>query len=103
MDLVQVVYVALAYLSFALVALVSARGHLIGRRSSRLISTVAFTLAAATLGGAMTAAWFGPVETIGAGTAFVLSIPFMTTFAPYLLGAALLGQAAPFRVVERGP
>lgn len=94
MDLVQIAYVVLGYVAYALLASVAVRGRLLTRRAGRLISTVGAILAAVVMIASAASAWLEPVQTATAGTAFVLTIPFMSTFLPYLLGAAALGRTA---------
>jgi hypothetical protein len=94
MDLLQVVYVILCYAAFALVTVVVARRGLLGRRSGTAIIAVATVLAGLVLTTAAVSAWVGPAGSISAWTAFVLTIPFMSTLVPYLLGAAILGRTS---------
>jgi hypothetical protein len=94
-DLVQLAYVVLTYLGFgALASALGRAGHLRARAACRI------GLAGTSLAGVATAAAFlagsvGPtVGTVAAWTAFVLTIPFMTTLLPCALGLALLRSRA---------
>jgi hypothetical protein len=99
MDLVQLVYLALAYLGFGLIGRVVYRDRLVAQRWGRTIPVVSFVLAAVVLVSAAAAAWVGPLGVVAAWTAFVLTIPFMSTLVPYLLGGAMLTRGS----TGRGP
>lgn len=94
MDLLQIVYVALAYSGFALITVGVVRRGLVGRRPAIAIIAVATTLAGLVLTAASISAWVGAAGQITAWTAFVLTIPFMSTLVPYLLGSAMLGHSS---------
>jgi hypothetical protein len=61
---------------------------------SAVIIAVAATLAGSLLTTAAVSAWVGPAGLVSAWTAFVLTIPFMSTLMPYLLGAAMLSRTS---------
>lgn len=92
-DLLQLVYLALGFVGFGLLTRSAVRSHQLAARSGRVIATVALALAGVVLVSAASAAWVGPVALVAAWTAFVLSIPFMSTLVPYLLGSAMLTRA----------
>lgn len=92
MDLLQVVYVALAYAGFALISVPVARRGLVGRQPATVIIAVATAMAGLVLTTAAISAWVGPAGLVSAWTAFMLTIPFMSTLVPYLLGASMLGH-----------
>jgi hypothetical protein len=95
MDLVQLGYVVLGYLGFGLIGRGALRAGLVAPRAGRVIAFVSFILAGAVLVTAAAAAWVGPLGTFAAWTAFVLTIPFMSTLVPYLLGGAILTMRTP--------
>jgi hypothetical protein len=59
-----------------------------------VIIAVAVTLTGSVLTTAAVSAWVGPAGLVSAWTAFVLTIPFMPTLMPYLLGAAMLSRTS---------
>jgi hypothetical protein len=104
MDLVQLVYLTLGYLGFGLIVRSAVRDRLVAPRSGRAIAAVSFVLGAVVLGSAAVAAWVGPLGVFAAWTAFVLTIPFMSTLVPYLLGGAMLtGSSAAMQPSSTAP
>lgn len=93
-DLIQVAYLVLAYLAFAGLAVALRRTHALPARFARGIAAAGWTLAALVCLGAVVAPLDGPLGTVGAWTAFVLTIPFMSTLLPHLLGVKLLASAS---------
>ncbi len=94
MDLIQLVYLVLGYLAFGLMGWGAMRDHSLPVRSGRAITLVSFVLAGVVLVTAAAAAWVGPLGVLAAWTAFVLTIPFMSTLVPYLLGGAMLTRGS---------
>jgi hypothetical protein len=86
LDLMQVAYVVLAYAGLAVAA---GRAGAVSARAATWIATVGWTATAATV----LCAVLAPVSVIAAEAAFVLTIPFMSTLVPALLGCALLAGA----------
>ena len=93
-DLIQVAYLVLAYLTFAGLAVALRRALALPPRLARGIAVAGWALAALVCVGAVVAPLNGPLGTVGAWTAFVLTIPFMSTLLPHLLGVALLDRAS---------
>lgn len=93
-DLIQVAYLVLGYLAFAGLALGLRRTHALPARFARGIAVAGWMLAALVCAGAAVAPLDGPIGTVGAWTAFVLTIPFMSTLLPHVLGVALLDRAS---------
>ncbi|MGE3663127.1 MAG: hypothetical protein AB7G09_17755 [Pseudonocardia sp.] len=86
-DLTQLAYLAIAYAGFgALAAALGLRG----------VARAGYGLAGLVVAGVAVAALLpGTVGAVGAWTAFVLTIPFMSTLVPYALGVALLRAGHP--------
>jgi len=93
MDLLQVVYLVLGYVGFGLISRSAVRDGLVAPRTGRIIVAVSFALAGVTMVSSAAAAWVGAVGAVAAGAAFGLTIPFMSTLVPYLLGGAMLTTA----------
>jgi hypothetical protein len=92
-DLVQLGYVATTYLAAASLArLLRSEGE-VSHRAGTAIMRAAYALAGLLLGGIVLAiALPGEADLVPAWVAFVTSIPFMTTLAPFALGVAWLVQ-----------
>lgn len=91
LDLVQLAYVVLTYLAFAALATALGRSGAVSARVSAGVGRTGVGLAALVMVGAAAAgAVPGIAGTVGAWTAFVLTIPFMSTLLPYVLGVGLL-------------
>jgi hypothetical protein len=92
-DLVQLGYVVTTYLAAAALArLLRSEGEVSHRAGTALVRA-AYTLAGLLLGGIVLAvALPREADLVPAWVAFVTSIPFMTTLAPYALGVAWLVQ-----------
>lgn len=91
MDLLQLAYVAIAFVAFAGIAgLLRAQGS-ISRRAGNVITRTACALASVLILGAV-AAMVLPhgADLVPAWAAFVTSIPLMTTIVPFALGLAML-------------
>jgi hypothetical protein len=88
-DLIQVAYIVLAYLAFAGLAVALRRDGRLTARVTRFTTTAGWTMAGLVVVGAAVAPLDGPLGTVGAWTAFVLTIPFMSTLLPHVLGVAL--------------
>jgi len=91
LDLLQVAYVVLTYLGFGALATALGRtGHIRALAAARIgvagVGLAGLVGVAAVLAGAVA----GPASTVAAWTAFVLTIPFMSTVLPYALGVSLL-------------
>jgi hypothetical protein len=95
LDLVQVAYVVLAYLGFAALAVALGRAGLLGRAVARPVAVGGWGLAALVPAGAVLALvpGAGLLTTVAAWTSLVLTIPFMTTLLPHVLGVGLLAEA----------
>lgn len=95
-DLLQLAYVVTTYLGFGALAVALGRGGAVSARVARAVGTAGGGLAALTLGGAALAgAVPGVPGTVAAWTAFLLTIPFMSTLLPYVLGIGLLTSNRP--------
>lgn len=94
LDLMQVAYVVLTYLSTALLAVAAHRAGWLGRRSGRGMAALGVSLAAVASVAAILGATPEPFGAAAAGAAFALSIPFMSTLPPALLGAAFSRHAS---------
>jgi hypothetical protein len=99
LDLVQLTYVVLAYLAFAALAVALGRAGLLTAAMARGVAVAGSSLGALVMAGAVVAlaAGAGPLATGAAWTSFVLTIPFMTTLLPHVLGVALVAKAAAAR------
>jgi hypothetical protein len=93
-DLIQVAYLVLSYVSAAALAVALGRAGLLAPRPAKAIARAGVALATLVVAGAAVAPVDGPVGTVGAWTAFVLTIPFMSTLLPHLVGVGLLRPAA---------
>jgi hypothetical protein len=94
LDLMQLAYVVLTYLAFAGLATALGRAGTVAAPVERAVRRWGFVLAgltAAAAGGAGVLP--GTAGSVAAGTAFVLTIPFMSTLLPYALGIGLLCRA----------
>lgn len=91
LDLVQLGYVASAYLAAAALARLAGAAGALPPRTARLLTAGAGALAAVLTGSVLAAVAFGNPP--AAALAFATSIPFMATLVPFFLGAALLGRA----------
>jgi hypothetical protein len=90
-DLIQLAYVVLTYLGFGALASALGRAGILRARAARRIGLAGAGLAGVATAAAVLAGSVGPaVGTVAAWTAFVLTIPFMTTLLPGALGLALL-------------
>jgi hypothetical protein len=92
-DLVQVAYLVLSYAAASALAVALGRAGLLPARQAGAVAWIGAVLAALVCAGAIAAAIDGPVGTIAAWTAFALTIPFMSTVLPHVLGVALLTPA----------
>jgi hypothetical protein len=91
LDLVQLAYLVLVYAGFAVISMSLGRIGAISRRASRALAATGSAAALLATGAAVTAdALPGPAGAVAASVAFVLTIPFMSTLVPALLGTALL-------------
>jgi hypothetical protein len=91
LDLLQVAYVVLTYLGFAALAVGLGRAGALPAAGARRTGAAGTVLAAGT--GTSAALAFvlpGTGGTVAAWSAFVLTIPFMSTLLPFALGARLL-------------
>jgi hypothetical protein len=86
LDLMQVAYVVLTYAGFAGLAVAAGRADAVSGRAARRIATVGWVAAGLTV----VCAVLAPASAVAAEAAFVLTIPFMSTLVPALLGCALL-------------
>ncbi len=94
-DLLQLGYVAVTYLAFAGIARLLQREGAVSQRAGTLISRTAYALASVLILGAIAAiALPREADLVPAWAAFVTSIPFMTTIAPFALGLAMLRSRA---------
>lgn len=94
-DLLQLGYVAVTYLAFAGIARLLQREGAVSQRAGNLISRTAYGLASVLILGAIAAiALPRDADLVPAWAAFVTSIPFMTTIAPFALGLAMLRSRA---------
>lgn len=99
-DLLQLAYVVLAYLGFGALALALGRSAAVSARLARGTAAAGVGLAGLVLvGGALAGAVAGPPGTVAAWTVLVLTIPFMSTLLPFVLGIGLL-RAGPRRSRE---
>ncbi|MGN9913880.1 hypothetical protein ACTMTJ_40730 [Phytohabitans sp. LJ34] len=89
LDLMQVAYVVLAYLGAALLAVAAHRAGWLATRPTRGVVALSAGMAAVASVAAVLGATPGPFGAAAAGAAFALTIPFMSTLPPALLGAAL--------------
>ena len=94
-DLVQVAYLVLSYASAVALAVALGRAGLLPARFSAVAARTGVALAVLVCAAAIVAASDGPVGTVAAWTAFVLTIPFMSTLLPHLIGVGLLGSGRP--------
>lgn len=104
LDLIQVAYLVLAYLGFAALAAALGRTGAISGRAARAIAATGTAAATVTTVAALVAAGLpGAAGAVAASVAFVLTIPFMSTLVPALLGVALLTHrpALPARVAAQ--
>ncbi|WP_067658046.1 hypothetical protein [Nocardia harenae] len=92
LDLVQLAYVCSAFAAAAALARAARRAGLLPHRTGRALTALPAALALGLIA-STTAALALPrsADAVPAALAFALSIPFMATLAPFLLGAALLG------------
>jgi hypothetical protein len=88
LDLLQVSYVVLAYLATAALATALRRAALLSDTAARLLTGAGVALAGAVLVAAVLAS-VPAAGVVAAGVAFALTIPFMSTLLPWLLGAAM--------------
>jgi len=94
LDLVQVAYLVLAYLAFAALATSAGRSGAVSARAARAIAVTGYAAAGIVIVSAALAAYLpAPLQGIAAEAAFVLTIPFMSTLVPALLGSAMLVRA----------
>ncbi len=94
LDLIQVAYLVLAYLGFAALAVALGRAGAISGRAARGIAVTGAVLAGAvTVAAAVADTLPASAGTVAAEVAFVLTIPFMSTLVPALLGCALLTRS----------
>jgi hypothetical protein len=94
-DLLQLTYVVLTYLGFGALASALGRAGFLPARAARRIGRAGAGLAGVATAAALLAGSVGPtLGTVAAWTAFVLTIPFMTTLLPGALGLALLRTRA---------
>lgn len=91
LDLMQASYVVLSYVATGLLAVALAGAGRIGARAGGGVAVAAAGLTVATLVGATAAIVLD--STAGAWTVFVLTIPFMSTLLPHVLGLALLRRS----------
>jgi hypothetical protein len=91
LDLLQVAYCALAYVAIGLLALALVPAGVVSARAGRRIAVAAGALTALVVLGATVAVFAGSV--VGAWTVFVLTIPFMSTLLPNVLGQSILAHA----------
>jgi hypothetical protein len=105
-DLLQVGYVLCAFVASAAFAVALGRSGMLPRRAARTVASVAGGAAGAVVGGIVVAGGVitgapvsGTVHDIGAGLAFGLTIPFVTTLLPFVTAVCVLhrsiGGAAP--------
>jgi len=91
LDLLQLAYLATTYVAFAAIALLLQRQGLVSHRSGTVVRGGAHALAAVLVIGVAAAAILpSDADLVPAWAAFVTSIPFMSTVAPFALGVALL-------------
>jgi len=93
LDLLQVAYVVLTYLATAALTTALRRGGLLHDRPAHLLTGAGVALAGAVIVAAVLAS-LPAVGAVAAGVAFALTIPFMSTLLPWLLGAAMPTPAA---------
>jgi hypothetical protein len=90
-DMSQLAYLVLTYLAFAGLAVALGRAGAIPARRARAIAACGIGLAATvTASAALAADLPGAAGTVAGWTAFVLTIPFMSTLPAYLLGGAMI-------------
>jgi hypothetical protein len=104
LDLLQLAYVVCTFAACACLAAAAGRAGLLAERTARVVRwagvgagmtvVVGIVVAGAVVTGRPTS---GTVHDIGAAVAFALTIPFVTTLLPHVLGLGLLeaGRAAP--------
>jgi hypothetical protein len=90
LDLLQVAYCALAYVAIGLLALALVPADVVSARAGWRIAGAAGALTALVVLGATLAVFTG--SEIGAWTVFVLTIPFMSTLLPNVLGQSILAH-----------
>ncbi|MGH3876948.1 MAG: hypothetical protein ACRDSK_07920 [Actinophytocola sp.] len=91
LDLLQLTYVVLGYVGFAALAVALGRAGALSAGASQGIAMAGFALAAVAGGSAMSALLLpGVGATVAGWSAFVLTIPFMSTLLPFALGVGLL-------------
>lgn len=94
LDLMQLAYVVLTYLGFAGLATALGRGGTVAAPVARAIRCWGVVLGGLVVAAAVGAAVLpGTAGSIAAWTAFVLTIPFMSTLLPYAFGMGLLCRA----------
>ncbi len=91
LDLMQASYVVLSYVATGLLAVALAGAGRIGARAGRGVAVAAAGLTLTTLVGATAAIALD--SAVGAWTVFVLTIPFMSTLLPHVVGLAVVHRA----------
>jgi hypothetical protein len=91
LDLLQVAYCTLAYVAVGLLAVALAQAGRVSTPAGRWIAGAAGALTALVVLGATLAVFAG--SEVGAWTVFVLTIPFMSTLLPNVLGQSILAHA----------
>jgi hypothetical protein len=92
LDLLQSSYLVLTYLAAALVAMALYRAGWITAGPTRVVATLGILLAIAATAGGVLGSVSAELGAAGASIAFALTIPFMSTLLPSLLGAAIGGR-----------
>ena len=93
-DLLQVAYVVLTYLGCGALAVALGRSGAVPPGPARAVAVAGPVLAGLVVAAAVVAGGVaGPPGTVAAEVAFVLTIPFMSTLLPHVLGIGLLRAA----------
>ena len=93
-DLLQLAYVVLAYLGSGALALALGRSGAVPRGTARAVAVAGPVLAGLVVAAAAVAGGVaGPPGAVAAWAALVLTIPFMSTLLPHVLGIGLLRAA----------
>jgi hypothetical protein len=102
LDLLQSSYLVLTYLAAALIAMALYRAGWITAGPTRVVATLGILLATAATAGGVLGSVSAELGAAGASIAFALTIPFMSTLLPSLLGAAI-GERPESGKVSIGP
>lgn len=95
LDLMQMAYAVLTYLSVALLAVAARRAGWLAKRPAHGLVALGAGMAGIATVAAIFGSTPGVLGAVAAGAAFALTIPFMTTLPPALLGAAVSRRRHP--------